>query len=501
MSKIFSIEQIRKADAFTIESTPVSSSALMERAATECVLWLKSRARKQQCFAIFAGPGNNGGDGLAIARLLINSGFLVRVFVLQTGRFSDDFSINLERLQPLTSIVFWEEKPLQWPVPEADCIIIDAIFGSGLSKPLQGLAREVVQWMNEQPQTKVAIDIPTGLFADKPLSNPEDTVVSADYTLSFQFIKPAFLMPENEFFVGDWHILDIGLSQEFIENEPTNYFTIDSTLIKSFWQKRSRFGHKGVFGHSLIVAGDSTKMGAGLLAAKSCLKSGAGLVTLHHPKNRGMALNAFVPEVMSSPDESEVFFSKVPPLQRFDSIAVGPGLGQAKETQKALKFLLQDAGKPLVIDADALNILAINPTWIPFIPVQSILTPHPGEFERLVGKSENSFDRLNKSKAFAEKFQVILVVKGAHTWVVTPAQQVFFNTTGNPGMATAGSGDVLTGIIASLVAQNYSPAQAALAGVWLHGLAGDLSAETCGFESLTATDIINHLGQAIKTIY
>ncbi len=502
MKKIFSVEQIRRADAYTIEHKAISSIDLMEKAAGECALWLKYRAGKNQEYAIFAGPGNNGGDGLAIARMLLESGFLVQVYVLKTSSaFSPDFSINLERLEKITPVNIWEKSPNQWPELSPNCILIDAVFGSGLSKPLTGLPLKVVNWMNSCPNVKIAIDIPSGLFADKAVDDLSENILHADYTLSFQFVKFAFLMPENEFFVGEWHILDIGLAEDFIETEPTNTFIIGREIVKRILQKRHKFSHKGDFGHALIIAGDSTKMGAGLLSSKACIKSGAGLVTLHHPKNQGFAVNAHMPEVMLSADESELAFTTLPSLDAFNCIAVGPGLGQLKETQKALKLLIQQADVPIVFDADALNILSNNKTWLAFLRPHSIFTPHVKEFERVAGKSVNSFERLNKAIEFSHKYNVVLVLKGAYTWIVTPSGQVYFNSTGNSGMATGGSGDVLTGIIASLLAQKYSSVNACILGVYLHGLAGDIAAESTGLESLIASDIINNLGKAFKSLY
>jgi len=504
LQKIFTVEQIRKADQYTIENEPVSSIDLMERAATECVIWLKQKAKPQQKFAVFAGPGNNGGDGLVIARLLAQAGFKVQVFFLNlSGKFSHDFQVNRERLVGIANVEITEckEKPQEWPEFSEETIIIDALFGSGLNKPLKGLPSQVIEEINKQDQVKVAIDIPSGLFADKAIEERNPIIFKADYTLSFQFPKLAFLMPENEFFVGDWHVLDIGLSEEYISGTETPYYFLTDHFVRSIYKPRAKFSHKGSYGHLMMIAGDHTKMGAALLSSKAALKAGAGLVTLHHPKNAGGAVVSSVPEIMSSPDESEEAFSKLPDMTRFSNVAIGPGLGIRKTTATALKILLQEIRSPIVFDADAINILSENKTWLAYLPSQSILTPHLKEFERLAGKSSNSFERMQKALEFTHKYQVYVVIKGAHTMIVSPTGKVYFNSTGNPGMATGGSGDVLTGIIASLIAQKYTSLEACLLGVYLHGLAGDLAAEQLGYEALLSGDIVDYIGKAFKTLY
>lgn len=504
LQKIFTVEQIRKADQYTIENEPISSVDLMERAANECVLWLKEKAKTHQRFAIFAGPGNNGGDGLVIARLMAEAGFEVEVFILNlNGKFSQDFQINRERLNTLANIAItqWQEKPAKWPEFSEETILIDALFGSGLNKPLQGFPAKVIHMLNEQNRVKVAIDMPSGLLADQAFSEKNPAIFQADYTLSFQFPKLAFLMPENEFLVGEWHILNIGLSKEYIDKTETPYFFLNHEFIRSLYKPRTRFSHKGTYGHLLMIAGDQTKMGAALLSSKAALKTGVGLLTLHHPKNDANVVVSAVPEVMSSPDESEEAFSHLPELSRFTHIAIGPGIGMRKTTANALKILLQEVKAPIVFDADALNILSENKTWLSYIPPQSILTPHLKELERLVGRSANSFERMQKAIDFSRKYQLYLIIKGAHSMVVTPTGKIYFNSTGNPGMATGGSGDVLTGMIGSLLGQNYTSLEACLLGVYLHGLAGDFAAEKLGYEAMLSGDIINHIGEAFKTLY
>lgn len=502
--KIFPVEKIREADQYTIDHEPISSINLMERAAYECYLWLLQKAQVGQEFAVFCGLGNNGGDGLAISRMLAKAGFSVSVFIVNLNdRFSSDFQKNLQRLEkyPVVTVKEWKEKPDEFPVFSHQTILVDALFGSGLSKPLRGLTQKLVQHVNQQPNIKVSIDIPSGLFSDQYTDIQKTDIFRADYTLSFQFPKLAFLMSENEVLVGEWNILNIDLSYDYIQQTDCDHYFITHPFISSLIRPRKKFSHKGSFGHVLMIAGDHSKMGAAILSSKSALRVGAGLVTLHHPSSAKTMVPIAVPEVMSSIDEDELAFTKVPDLAKFSHVAIGPGLGERPKTATALKVLIQQVETPMVFDADALNILAKNPTWLNFLPKSSILTPHVGEFTRLTGNSKNSFERLQKAKDFAVKYQIYLVLKGANSIIATPTGKVYFNSSGNSGMATGGSGDVLTGIIIGLLAQNYTPLEACLIGVYLHGLSGDIAIENMAAESLIASDIINNIGIAFHSLY
>ena len=502
LTRIFSVEKIRQADAFTIENEPISSIDLMERAARECFIWLAKKANLNQSFAVFCGPGNNGGDGLAIARMLAKANHSVQVYILNLNdKYSADFKVNIKRLEGVErcAIQYLSDDSAVLKDFSSQAIIVDAIFGSGLNKNLRGFPKQLVQQLNELPNIKICIDIPTGLFADTSTVGRGVEILKADYTLSFQFPKIAFLFPENEMYVGDWHCLDIGLSEKYIANTQTPTFYITSSLVRSLMMPRSKFSHKGNFGHLLMIAGDALKMGAALLSSKAALRVGAGLVTLHHPAQANSFVMS-VPEIMSSPDDSDLAFSNIPDLAKYSHIAIGPGIGKREPTAKALKRLIQETNSPMVFDADALNILSENKTWLSFLPKGSILTPHIGEFTSLVGKTDNDFERVEKAKEFAKKHQVYLIVKGANTMIVSPKSNVFFNSTGNAGMATAGTGDVLTGMIAGLLAQNYLPFDAAVIGVYLHGLSGDLAAEELGMTSLIASDIIDYISQAYKEL-
>ena len=498
--KILSVEQIREADRYTIEHEPIESVDLMERAATKVFEWLYRRAPREKTIKIFCGMGNNGGDGLVVARLLNEQEIVPQVFMVRySDKMSHDCEVNYYRLMNETEVPMFDIlSEDDFPKVDANDVVVDAIFGSGLNRPPQGMTADLIAYLNQTKAIRVAIDIPSGLFADQP--SALGFIFKADYTLTFQNPKLAFLLPENDPYVGRFEVLDIGLHPRYLEEVETNNLLTVKAMVKPLLHNRTKYSHKGTYGHALLIAGSEGKTGAALLGAKACLRTGVGLLSVHLPKMAQLPLQTAIPEAMIDRDESETCFSMFGHLDAFTAVGVGPGLGKAEDTERALKRLIQEVQVPLVMDADALNILSDNPTWLPFLPAKTILTPHPKEFERLVGKTLTSFERLEKQRELATKYNLVVIVKGAHTTVAMPNGTIFFNTTGNPGMATAGSGDVLTGIILSLLAQRYSPEEAAVLGVYLHGLAGDLAADEIGQEALIASDITEHLGHAFGAL-
>ncbi|MBQ8958171.1 MAG: NAD(P)H-hydrate dehydratase [Bacteroidales bacterium] len=494
--KVLSVNQIREADKYTIENEPIESIDLMERAVRKVFEWLYRRTPREKTIKIFCGMGNNGGDGLAVARMLNEQEMVPQVFMVRhSDRMSHDCEVNYYRLVnetkvPMFDILGEDDFPNVGP----DDVVVDAIFGSGLNRPPQGMTADLIAFLNQSRAIRVAIDVPSGLFADQP--SALGFIFKADYTLSFQFPKLAFLFPENDPYVGRFEILDIGLHPRYIEEVETRNLLTVKAMVKPILHTRTKYSHKGTYGHALLIAGSEGKTGAALLGAKACLRTGVGLLSVHLPKMAQLPLQTAIPEAMIDGDESETCFTMFKGLDAYSAVGVGPGLGKADETQRALKRLIQEVQVPLVMDADALNILSENPIWLAFLPAKTILTPHSKEFERLVGKTTTSFERLEKQRELSVKNNIIIVLKGAHTSITMPNGTCFFNTTGNPGMATAGSGDVLTGIILSLLAQRYSPEEAAVLGVYLHGLAGDLATEEMGQEALIAGDIVEHLGKA-----
>lgn len=496
--KLFTCQQIAEIDRLTMQLEPISSIELMERASGVVVDWIVQNININHPIYIFAGPGNNGGDALAVARLLALLNYNCTVYLACFGRdLKGDAATNWHRLEEQNRIPRLRiDSENSIPEIPAEAVVVDGIFGSGLNKPLDGLALEMVKKINQSGTTVISIDIPSGLFGEDNSQNDLSGVIKAKNTLTFQFPKLSFLFPENAENVGDWVVLPIGLHPEAILQTESKYFNLSRTFVSGTIKKRTKFSHKGTYGHALLIAGSYGKMGAAVLSSKACLRAGVGLLTTHIPRLGYEIMQNSVPEAMTSIDNSDSIYTEYPVLDSFSAIGIGPGLGKNLETQLALKKLLQAGTAKLVLDADALNILAENKTWIDLLPENTILTPHPKEFERLSGPTSNSYERLHNQIHFSAKHKVIIVLKGANTCITLPDGSAFFNETGNPGMATAGSGDVLTGIILGLLAQNYSPEEATLIGVYLHGLAGDLAAATFGQQALIAGDIINHMGAA-----
>lgn len=502
--KILTTQQIKELDAYTIEKDVISSINLMERASVAFTNWYLKKGftqdgRKRPVY-VFCGLGNNGGDGLAIARLLLGNQYEVHPFVVRYAEnTTEGFQKNYERLQkrsPITNLI--EDVHIPTIPPEA--VVIDALFGSGLNRPLEGVVSQLVKKINKSGATIVAVDIASGLLASSLSSG---TIIRAAYTVSFQLPKLAFLLPNNDKFVGNWQAVPIGLSQEYIDKAVTTNYFINDSFIQDIFKSRAKYSHKGSFGHGLLLAGSEGKIGAAVLAAHAGLRAGAGLLTVHLPTCGYNVMQASLPEAMVSLDASTQHISNFPPItdKAYSAIGIGPGLGKHPDTLKCLSKLLEQMQQPMVIDADAINLIAENKDkLLPNVPENSILTPHPKEFERLVGRTSTDYDRLRTLRAFCQKQRVYVVLKGAHSALATPQGNVYFNSTGNPGMATAGSGDVLTGVITGLLAQEYTPFEAAALAVYLHGLAGDQAAKSEGQYALMASDIINYMGVAFKTL-
>lgn len=496
--KLFTCSQIAGIDQQTMKLEPIASIDLMERASFKAADWLVQHIDHRKPVYLFAGPGNNGGDALAVARMLAWSKLNCTVFLSDFGRqLKGDPAINRARLEEQNQVIL-KKINSEDDIPEipAETTVIDGLFGSGLNKPLDGLAAKIVQAINQSGATVVSIDIPSGLFGEDNSRNDFNSVIKANFTLTFQFPKLSFLFPENEQFVGDWKVLPIGLHPDAIGQTESNMYFLTKDFIAGKIKKRGKFSHKGTFGHALLIAGSYGKMGAAVLASKAGLRSGVGLLTCHVPQRGYEIMQNSVPEAMISIDPSESVFSELPDLSAYSAIAAGPGLDKKPETCEGLRSLLRTNPEKLVLDADALNMLSENQDWYSLLPENTILTPHPKEFERLAGSSTNSYERLQKQLQFSTDNKVIVILKGAHTSISFPDGRVFFNSTGNPGMATAGSGDVLTGIILGLLAQKYTAEDVAQIGVYLHGLAGDLASTETGQYSLIAGDIIDYLSKA-----
>ncbi|WP_291858109.1 NAD(P)H-hydrate dehydratase [Marinilabilia sp.] len=496
--KILTSKQTGETDNYTIAHEPIASIDLMERAAFQAFRWITHHFPASG-FSVFAGPGNNGGDALAIARMLIKKGQFVKTYLYRSEKLSPDATINLERLKKIPGAIITDLSKEELPAPSLyPPIAIDGLFGSGLNRPLNQKASNIVHYINNYFSRTISIDIPSGLFCEDNSHNARENIIKASHTLTFQMPKLAFLFPENREQTGHWEVLPIGLSHKKIAETPTPWQITRQKEVRRMIPAPHQFAHKGTMGHALLIAGSYGKTGAALLASKACLKSGVGLLTTHVPLSAVSVLQTAIPEAMISVDRSDLMFTEHPDLSQFSAIGVGPGLGTRVNTQRALRELLQNANiKNMVIDADGLNILSANQDIMELLPQNTILTPHPREFERLAGSSENDFQRLQLAIDFAKKHRIILILKGAFTAVISPKGKVCFNPTGNPGMATAGSGDTLTGIILGLLASGIAPFDAARAAVYIHGLAGDMAARK-GIHGLIASDIIDYLQAAFK---
>lgn len=501
MYKILPAKLIKGADLDTIKNEPIASIDLMERASLACVNWIIERFPKEKfTFHVFVGPGNNGGDGLAIGRLLSDSGYKVKATIINfSGQYSENFNTNLKRLQSLIDVEGLKDGD---PLSEIDSnsVIIDAILGSGISRAPKEWLAKIIQKINSFTNPIISIDLPSGLFADTSSIDHSQSIIQSNITLTLGAHKLALFMPENEKFTGTWYFIPIGLREEFLIKVKNHISLTEERDISNIFPDRRKFSHKGDFGHALLICGGIGKMGAAVLAAKACLRSGCGLSTVHTPKQVSHIIQSTAPEAMTSADPNDEYISTLPLLANFSSICFGMGCGKEEITAKTLKNLIQNYSLPILLDADALNILAENKTWLAFLTKNSILTPHIGEFKRLAGKSDNDFERLEKARQLAVKHQIILVLKGAYTAICSPLGQIYFNPNGNPGMAKGGSGDILSGLITGLLARGISPIESALAGVYLHGLAGDIAAEKYSIEAMTSGDIIEMLPEAWKDL-
>jgi NAD(P)H-hydrate epimerase len=492
--KIFNASQTRHLDQATINKESVSSIDLMERASREFVKAFVKEISPQKRIFIFAGTGNNGGDALSIARLLALENYSINCFLINTkGALKVDTNLNKFRLTSISGINFHEGNDSPKPSIEKDDIIIDGLIGSGLNKPLAGVLADLVNYLNGTQAKIYSIDIPSGLYGEDNSKNISANIIKAYKTFTFQFPKLAFLLPDSGCFTQHWDFLDICLDSKAIEQEQTPYYYLQKEDICPLLRPKSCFDYKNKFGHALIVAGSKGKMGAAILCSKASMRAGAGLLSVYLPKDGEAIMQTAFPEAMTIADDSNNIIKHFPDTSSFSSVGIGPGIGTHPDTALALKEFLARNQKPLVLDADALNIISRNKECLKLVPKNSILTPHVGEFDRLAGQSDSSFERLQKARDLAAEINGIVVLKGAYTAICTPEKEVFFNSTGNPGMATAGSGDVLTGIITGLLAQNHSALEAAKIGVYVHGLAGDIAAKKMSQNSLIASDIVDNL--------
>lgn len=500
--KIFSSEQLYEADNVTTEKQSISSIDLMERAGTQIFKWLHQRMQGAPVpIHIFCGIGNNGGDGLVLGRLMIEHGYNVKMYIANfTDKRSKCFLINYDRIKNVTKdwpLLMTSEA--DFPTIDPQDVVIDALFGIGINRPPEGWVKALIQYINATPAFTLSIDIPSGLYAEKPVEDPE-AVIKSNHTLAFQAPKMAFFMPENSDYVPYFEVLELALDQEFLQQIQPLAQLIAKPEAQQFYKQRKKNDHKGTFGHSLIIAGSYGKIGAAVLAAKACFRAGAGLVTCFVPECGYDIVQTALPEAMVLTNEEDDLITNIKYDFKPSAVAIGMGIGTKPETVTAFESFLKSVEAPLVIDADGLNCLAANENLFEFLPKHSILTPHPGELQRLIGDWENDYDKLEKAQAFAAKYEILLVLKGAHTMILF-GDSVYINTTGNPGMATAGSGDVLSGMITGLLSQGYDVLLASVFAVYLHGSAGNLASQELSYEAVMAGDIVDFIGKAYIELF
>ncbi|MEM9362374.1 MAG: NAD(P)H-hydrate dehydratase [Bacteroidota bacterium] len=499
--KILTAAQIYQADKFTIDKQQITSDALMERAAEQIFKWIHARLQGAPVsIQFFCGIGNNGGDGIALARHLMEHGYNIKVYVVNySEKRSKDFLLNMERLKDRKIWPEFINPETTLPIIQPNDIIVDAIFGIGLNRRPEDWVLDLIQHLKDSRAFTLAVDIPSGMPVDQPLWE-DAVVIYANYVLSFQAPKLVFFLPETGIYIENWEVLDIGLDAEFMTGVDTSFEFVQKSGVQSLYIPRGKFSHKGTFGHSVLIGGSYGKIGAVQLAGRACLKSGSGLVTLYVPECGYVPLQSTFPEAMVLTDEEEEYISEISlPIQP-SAIGIGMGLGKEEATIAAFGKFTKQVKVPMVIDADGINILADYPNFLKHMPKGTVLTPHPKELERLVGTWENDFEKLEKAMRFSETYQCILVIKGAHT-IVVDGQKGYVNHTGNPGMATAGSGDVLAGMITGFLAQGYDSLGASIFGVYLHGLAADLEVPNHGYEAITASTIIDAIGKAFIELF
>ena len=501
--KIFTTEGIRKIDEATIERDNISSLDMIERAASAIAYEIMSRWRSSQRIVVFAGPGNNGADALAVSRLLFEQGYNPEVYLfnIKSSHLSGSCSTNRDRFVGLGDVDFTEIVN-EFAPPELgpEDVVLDGLFGSGLRSPLRGGYGSLVQYINDSRAHTVSIDIPSGLFGEWNLGSDRRNIIKAKLTLALQFKRLSFFFAENADFIGECKVLDLEMDTAAMASVPTDYYLIERADAHKVIKPREPFCNKYDNGTVFVVAGSYGMMGAAVLASRGAMRAGAGLVTVHAPQCAFQPLQTAVPEALFEVDRGEYFTTRIELNHNYGAIALGPGMGTSEKTIEALDLFLKNCHQPVVLDADALNCIAKRPIMLRNIPMGSVLTPHAGEFDRLFGAHGTQEERLLKAIEVSKLYGFTIVLKGHHTMTVRSDGKVYINRSGNPGMATAGSGDVLTGIIASFIAQGYAIDWAVVMGVYVHGLAGDLAAEQHGEISLMASDIINHIGKAIKSI-
>jgi len=501
--KIFTNEEIRGIDRFTIDEEGIPAAELIQRVAEGVTGEIVKRWTPARPVTVFAGPGNNGADALAVARMLTEQGFdpLVYLFNIRGNSLNRECRDQRDQLlasgrSRLIEII----DSMEQPELTSRHLVVDGLFGSGLRDPLSGGFKTLVQDINESGADVVSIDIPSGLFADWNPTTITRNVVHATITCAVQFPRLSFFMADNADIVGTVKLIDIGLSKTAVRDTPSKFHLVEAKDIKHVIRRRKPFSSKADYGNALLIAGSYGMMGAAVLASEGALRAGVGKLLVHSPRCGFNILQSVVPEAMYHPDKNDIIITDLNLSREYHAVGIGPGLGTADLTVMAVENLLKRYRFPIVIDADALNCISRRPTMLGLLVPGSVLTPHAGEFDRLFGAQPTAESRLIKAIEISRKYNVIIVLKGHYTAVVRPDGKVFFNSTGGPELATPGSGDVLTGIIVGLMAQGYTPEMSAIIGVYIHGLAGEIASRELGNFSVNSRDIAGAIAQAIKSL-
>jgi ADP-dependent NAD(P)H-hydrate dehydratase / NAD(P)H-hydrate epimerase len=510
--KVVTAAEMKKIDNVTIEGMGIPALLLMERAGTAVAARAEELSTSRKVL-VLCGSGNNGGDGLVAARHLLNNGYLVKVVLLnRLDRLSTDCKKQYQIAKKMGVPIDYRKVLNSSDLHGA--LVIDAVFGTGLSRAVSGEMAAMFRFVNDAPVSVVAVDIPSGISSDSGEILGE--AIKADYTVTFGLPKRGhFLYPGAEY-SGRLYVEDIGFPSGLLRADSIRTELVNRESAEVLLPERQHNSYKGDYGHVLVVAGSRGRTGAALMTAKACMRAGSGLVTIGVPESIMDIFQGRVTEEMTLPlpdDGNGMLHAKALDailefsFQKADILAVGPGMGVSPNTEKIIKTLITSSGVPMVIDADGLNSLRDSAEIFNNAKSPVIVTPHPGEMARLISKGGTVLrpqinyierDRIGTALSFAKETGVYVVLKGVPTVIASPEGDAFINTTGNPGMATAGAGDVLTGIIASLVGQGVSPLKASALGVYLHGLAGDEAAKITGEHSLIASDIIDALPRAFR---
>lgn len=503
--KILDSERLHELDRMTMQREGISASDLIGRVARQAANEIQSRWQPSTPTVIFAGPGNNGADALALATELTQRGFRPTVYLFNIGgnklspdcRAQRDMAaarIGADHIVEVTGTTF------STPHLDSQCLVVDGLFGSGLRDPLMGGFMALVRYINESGAKVVSLDMPSGLFCLWNNNTLTRNVVHADITLAVGTPRLPFMLSDYSECVGRWQLMDIGLSADALRELPTEFHYVEGSEIRGNLRRRPDFCSKDNFGCVTLVAGSYGMMGAAVLASRACLRAGAGRVTVHAPQCGYEILQTAVPEAMFDADRQRLVIGDITPPADNRIMAVGPGIGTNDTTIDALETLIKQAHRPLILDADALNCLARRPMLLDHLPVLSLLTPHAREFDRIFEPQPSDEARLIKAIEVSRRHNILILLKGHYSALVRPDGRVYFNSSGTPALATPGSGDVLTGIIAAFMAQGHKPEVSAIIASYIHGLAGQLAQRSQGTYSVTASDIVDHIGPAILSV-